>query len=157
MKLNTDIRQFRSALRILERATAGGLDAESECCGVTGAQCHFLLELDEAGSVTVNELAARLDLNKSTVSRTADSLVRDGLINRNEAADDRRRAVLTLTDEGVKRIAVIHALCDRFYAAVLDRVSPAEREAFMRTAVTIGTIIIEERRKYEHCCIPSAE
>jgi DNA-binding MarR family transcriptional regulator len=157
MKHNTEIRRFRAALRILERATAGGLEAESECCGVTGAQCHFLLELDHAGSGTVNDLAARLELNKSTVSRTAETLVKDGLISRGESAADRRLAVLALTDAGRERIAVIHALCDRFYAAVLDRVPPAERETFIRTATSIGTIIMEERRKYEHCCVPSAE
>jgi DNA-binding MarR family transcriptional regulator len=69
-------------------------------CGLTFTQCHSLLEIGEKESTTVAELADSLTLDKSTLSRTVESLVRQRLIQRREHPDDRRVKILRLTVGG---------------------------------------------------------
>ena len=42
------------------------------CCGVSLTQCHTIVEIAKAGSISLNELADILTLDKSTVSRTVE-------------------------------------------------------------------------------------
>ena len=58
---------------MFERLTARQLKEESCCRGVTLAQCHTILEIEELGQATTVELSKRLGLDKSTLSRTIDS------------------------------------------------------------------------------------
>jgi DNA-binding MarR family transcriptional regulator len=45
-------------------------------------------------------LAARLGLDNSTLSRTVESLVKDGLAERTPSAEDRRATVIRLNEKG---------------------------------------------------------
>ncbi len=84
----TKIREFRKALRQLERL----IDSQQKfCCnGVTLAQCHALLEVEELGQATTGQLADSLNLDKSTLSRTIDGLVNLRLLERLSDPKDRR-------------------------------------------------------------------
>src|SRR5687768_3065529 len=60
--------------------------------GLTYSQGHALIELGAAGELTAVELAARLLIDKSTMSRTLAPLVRSRLlVARTDARDERRR------------------------------------------------------------------
>jgi DNA-binding MarR family transcriptional regulator len=99
--LSTDVlRSFRAKLRILEREIGRCLEDQTDCCGVTVAQCHVLLELDGLGSVNLKAIADRLELDKSTLSRAVDSLVQLGLAARKEDPENRRQQIISLTKSG---------------------------------------------------------
>ena len=94
------IELFRAKLREIERAVWLQTKSEALCCGVTLAQCHAILEIGAAGEVNLKELAARLGLDNSTLSRTVESLVKDGLAERIPSAQDRRATVIRLNKKG---------------------------------------------------------
>jgi hypothetical protein len=79
---NKAIGQFRAKLREIERAVWIQTKSEALCCGVTMAQCHAIMEIGEAGELNLKDLSARLGLDNSTLSRTVESLVQDGLADR---------------------------------------------------------------------------
>jgi DNA-binding MarR family transcriptional regulator len=91
---------FRAKLREIERAVWLQNKSEALCCGVTLAQCHAILEIGEAGELNLKDLAARLGLDKSTLSRTVESLVKDGLADRTPSSTDRRATVIRLNGKG---------------------------------------------------------
>ncbi len=144
------VRDFRRALRLLERQVERTLASQTGCCGVTVAQCHLLLELDQAeftgsdsgaGSgagpdrlaglepgLGVGDCARALELDASTLSRTVDSLVKSGLVSRKEDANNRRRQIVALTEAGRARVAGIHSLCDSYYGRILDSFPQASRK-----------------------------
>ncbi len=64
------------------------------------AQCHAILEIGGAGELNLKDLAARLGLDNSTLSRTVESLVKDGLVERTPSKDDRRATVIRLNQNG---------------------------------------------------------
>jgi DNA-binding MarR family transcriptional regulator len=94
------IELFRAKLREIERAVWLQTKSEALCCGVTMAQCHAILEIGAAGELNLKELAARLSLDNSTLSRTVESLVKDGLAERTPNTEDRRATVIRLNDHG---------------------------------------------------------
>jgi len=122
------IRSFRRGLRLLERQVELSLASQTECCGVTQAQCHVLLEVASRHEPSVGELAEALDLDASTLSRAVDGLVKLGFIKRAEDPDNRRRYRLNLSAEGRKKVAEIDGLCDAYYEGLLSSMAKKDRE-----------------------------
>jgi DNA-binding MarR family transcriptional regulator len=94
------IDQFRAKLREIERAVWLQTKSEALCCGVTMAQCHAIMEIGAAGELNLKDLSSRLGLDNSTLSRTVESLVKDGLADRTPSAEDRRATVIRLNEKG---------------------------------------------------------
>ncbi len=107
------------------------LEADTQCCGVTLSQCHALLEL-AAAETSLSGLAAALDLDPSTLSRTVDSLVRAGFVQRAEDAADRRSLRLTLTAAGRAKVAYIDGVCNKYYGELLAGWGEKERRCVLR-------------------------
>jgi DNA-binding MarR family transcriptional regulator len=112
------IADFRRHLRAMEREVVRQLEADTQCCGVTLSQCHALLELAES-EMSLSGLAAALDLDPSTLSRTVDGLVRAAFVERAEDAADRRSLRLTLTEAGRAKVAFIDSVCNKYYGELL--------------------------------------
>jgi DNA-binding MarR family transcriptional regulator len=147
------VREFRRSLRALEREVELSLASQTECCGVTSAQCHILLELEARGSSSVGELADALELDPSTMSRTADSLVRSGLVSRADDPDNRRRQILGLSPEGKEKADVINEACDEYYMTVLEGAG-RERGSALTDAVAYLAAAIREKRLSGDSCRP---
>ena len=124
------IREFRRFLRRFERVTSSQL---RNCCAqVTLPQCLVLLEVDEEERLTVGQLASRLRLDNSTLSRTIDNLVRAGLLDRSRDDGDRRIVWIRLTEAGAATCAAIHDQNDAIYRGVFDRIPRSRRDAVIR-------------------------
>ena len=96
------VRKFRENIRHIEREL--NIQDNTNCCeGVTITQCHTLLELNLHESINLNELSEKLYLDKSTVSRTVDSLVKNGTAKRDIPEENRRKVMTYITDLHTKR------------------------------------------------------
>jgi DNA-binding MarR family transcriptional regulator len=89
-----------SMLRALVGELSSSARAVERITGVTNAQLFLLQQLSAAGPCSLGELAALAHTQPSTVSLVIGRLQRAGLVTRVRAADDRRRAVIALTDAG---------------------------------------------------------
>lgn len=69
-------------------------------CGISVSQCYVLETLHTYGALTVNELATKMYLKVSTITRVVDQLVRKEYVTREEDPNDRRVRVLQLTESG---------------------------------------------------------
>lgn len=137
------LRDFRKYLREIEREVARSLKDQTTCCGVTMAQCHVILELGELGNPSIGDLADRLKLDASTLSRTVDGLVKSGLLNRLEDPRNRRRTVISLTEKGQAVSESINTQCDQFYLSLFSKI-PAERHGRLLEAVGLLAGILGE-------------
>jgi DNA-binding MarR family transcriptional regulator len=85
------------------------------------------------GPMTVNDLAARLELAPTTVSLMVGELSRNGIVERREDDDDRRRRIISIDPD---RREAISAWLGRGAAAwhhALDPLTPAQRQAVVDT------------------------
>jgi MarR family transcriptional regulator, 2-MHQ and catechol-resistance regulon repressor len=85
-------------------------DRDRICCyDVSVTQCYALEAVVLHGSLTLNQLAAHMYLDKSTTSRVVDALQKKGYVERRENPEDRRALQLEATDAGRQLHARIEA------------------------------------------------
>jgi DNA-binding MarR family transcriptional regulator len=125
------MRHFREILRIFDREIF--LQNNASCCnGISLAQCHTLLEIEKNSEISVSELAKNLSLDKSTVSRTVDGLVNIKMVDRIIPKENRRKAMINLTDNGKQVCSTINYTNDSYIRKVLHDFTTEEREEFLR-------------------------
>jgi DNA-binding MarR family transcriptional regulator len=71
---------------------------------LTSAQFSILVALDEAGEMTMNELAKALVMDRTTLLRAIKPLQRDELMISRSGADDARQLVFSLSAAGARRL-----------------------------------------------------
>ena len=147
---NNKIHTFRNILRRFERE-AFSLASSQCCCGVSLAQCHAILEMGELGESTINDLARSLGLDKSTVSRSVDSLVRLGLANRETRSGNRRSVIVSLTARGREICEQINALNDNYFERVFQAM-PAGKHAAVIDAFKLLTSSMSLCNTGPSCC-----
>jgi DNA-binding MarR family transcriptional regulator len=97
------------------------------CCQTTNTQCHILTELGRSGPQPMVELGQRLCLEKSWVSRALDSLVKDGLVAKNDHPKDARSWIVSLTTAGKRRVNQLNTTLDTHATQLLEKLSVGER------------------------------
>ena len=126
------IQNFRKSLRSFERFLENQNKNSCCCNGVSLSQCHTLLTLEEMAPCSLVDLAGALGLDKSTVSRTIDGLVRIGQVNRELDPGNRRYMILSLTEQGVKTALSLNAENNRYYSDVLKTMTEQEIEIIFK-------------------------
>ncbi len=143
------IQQFRRNLRKLERRLAGELEGKSYCCGVTTAQCHTLLAIEDKGMTTVTELANELELDKSTLSRTIDGLVAISLVDRGTDLSNRRSQRISLTSQGEKVATSINEQWNHYFKSLFGGMQESKRRVVMEGIALLSDVMLapSPRRK----------
>ena len=139
------IHHFRDVIRIFDRELS--FQNNASCCnGISVSQCHTLLEIEKNSEISVSELAHKLSLDKSTVSRTVEGLVNISLVDRVIPKENRRKALINLTDNGKQVCSTINYSNDSYIEAVLKDFTKAEREEFLRLFEKLVKNMSEERK-----------
>ena len=126
------VRDFRRSLRQFERVHKTLMEDLDCCCGLTIAQCHPILEINELGKASLGDLAAKLNLDPSSLSRTVEALVQQGLVLREPDSHDRRCVVLSLTPGGKKVCDEINGKNDILYEGILAKLPDERRRAVIQ-------------------------
>lgn len=103
--------------------------------GLTIPEWRVLAHLAQSGSVSVREIHARVDMDKSKVSRAAARLEAAGLIEKRDNPEDRRLLDMRLTDKGQEMMARIVPVADAFQAEIITKLAqdgPAFRAALRK-------------------------
>lgn len=112
---------------------------ESEA-GLSIAEWRVMAHLQHEGSVSVREIHARVDMDKSKVSRAASRLEEAGLVQKLVSETDRRLISLSLTEQGdalMQRLLKIATDYQAELVAELGELGPAF-EAALTKLMTYG-------------------
>jgi len=96
--------------------------------GFTFSECHLLTELESLGQATASELGELLVLDKSTMSRLVNGMLRKSFVAASADPADARRRLLSLTAKGRKGLRQIHNYSNQQVDRALDYVAPGERQ-----------------------------
>jgi len=94
--------------------------------GLTVPQWRLLCVLAEDGQLSQVQIVARTVMDKVTVSRAAQGLVKRRLVGRSQNAADGRSQLLALTPEGRNLFAEIAPLALAYEAALIAGLAPEE-------------------------------
>ncbi len=107
-------------------------DRDRICChDISVTQCYALESLARRGPLTLNELAAELYLDKSTVSRVVNTIERKKLLRRRPHKQDRRAVQLEITGAGRRLHEVIRADIEERERRLIADFDPAARKALI--------------------------
>jgi DNA-binding MarR family transcriptional regulator len=114
-------------------------------CGqpVAVAEAHALLELDREPGLSQNGLAARLRLEKSSVSRIVTTLEKRGWVARKRKLEDTRIVQVHLTDSGRDAAANLAASRQAKFERIFSAIPAAERDAVLASLDTLLQVIRE--------------
>jgi DNA-binding MarR family transcriptional regulator len=92
---------------------------------------RVLMSLTLVDGQSVSELASRIGLSLGTTSLMVGELSRAGLVERAEDDRDRRRTIVTLHSDHLKAMKVLFRERTEPMRRALERMEPAQRDAFM--------------------------
>lgn len=101
------------------------------------------LEGNERSSVT--EVGAALDIKPSNVSAAVRELSARGLVERVADPDDKRKSLLSLTDEARRNKSSIDAAVTGSLEEVLEQLSPEHRESLFASLDALGDVVLRLR------------
>jgi DNA-binding MarR family transcriptional regulator len=150
VNMNTEmIELFREKLRQLEREVGWSLKNDTQCCGISMAQCHALLEIGKKEEISIVELAEILGLDTSTLSRTIDNMVKAGLVERLSNPNDRRYVALSLTNQGKDTFTTIEEMNNNYFSQIFQLI-PEEKHDRVLESVTLLAGAIKQCK--DQCC-----
>jgi len=99
---------------------------------LTPLQFAALMKLADVGEASQNHLGRLTAMDAATMQGVIKRLIARGLIARRPDPDDRRRLLLTLTDDGRVLVDVATARGHRISDETLEPLSPSERQTFLK-------------------------
>lgn len=103
------------------------LDGKRSIEGFSFSECHLITELQNMGEATASDLAERLVLEKSTISRLCNQLLDRGILEAERDRSDGRKRLLRLSDKGLSCVLRVHRFALKQVDSALDFLSPEER------------------------------
>jgi DNA-binding MarR family transcriptional regulator len=122
-------RRLFELILAVKRKCQGNEEQIQQELGLSQAQFHGLIVLDDGQEMTGLEFADRMALSPSRGSRVLNTLVVDGYVKTPSRPDDRRSIMVSLTPKGRRakqRIARRMAACESRVCTSLDRESLAQ-------------------------------
>jgi DNA-binding MarR family transcriptional regulator len=119
----------RERLRMARETLGVGVN-EMQACAFIAAE----------GPRTPSEIADRLQITTASVTELVDRLQRDDLVSRLPHPTDRRKLLVTLTPDGVRKSEQVQERFSAIMARCATDLSPTERDAvlnFLRNAAAL--------------------
>ena len=96
------------------------------------AAYSMLMALNDSGPRRASDLVELFSIDKGAVSRQVQALLELGLIERNPDPEDRRALILSITDEGSRRLAHISSARRHEVGALLQDWSEDDLRSFVQ-------------------------
>ena len=133
---------FGFILSDISRLARKEFDRRVRNLGVTRAQWLVLLHLARRPGCTQSDLAEAMQMQKITVSRHADRLVRAGWIERRDHAEDGRAYHLYLSRKAEPVIARLSAVADEMRAEYMHGLNDHRRAALISDLLHIKSNLL---------------
>ncbi len=115
-------------LRTAARKTTAIYDRHLAEVGLTLAQYKLLKKINLVGKLSISELAAVCDLDRSTIGRNVQVLEKHDLVEETSCGDG-RRCMLRLTDQGRQRFAAASPLWQAAQGEIEASLNPEQISA----------------------------
>lgn len=120
---------------------------------LTSSQATILRIIQHAGSHSLSELAALLDISAAAASKSVDRLVRRSLLGRRDAKSDRRLTELTLTLLGREVLKRYESLKIDMLARTFRQFAPEELRTAARLLERLSAALLSSSAKAEEICL----
>lgn len=100
--------------------------------GITGVQINYIMHISRCPGLSQDELAERLYVHKSSVTRQVAQLVKNGFVRREKDHEDKRRRLLYPTDKALALLPEIRSFSDCWNRQLTEGLSEEEKAELIR-------------------------
>ncbi|MDZ7671813.1 MAG: MarR family transcriptional regulator [Halanaerobiales bacterium] len=136
------IQELTRSLKIFERN-----EIVSE--GFTISQCYIILYIQKNEFLTMNQISKKMNLDKSTITRIIDNLVRDGYIEKRKSNEDGRVTLASLTKKGKTSAADLQLKINDYYRQIINEIPEGE---VMNVVNSVNTLLKALKKVRPQCC-----
>lgn len=105
------------------------------------AETRILFEIRTCGTCIQSDIAKRLHMDKSYLSRLIKRFYKNGLVQKTQAADDRRATKIMLTEKGNAETQRLIALTDSHIKEQITTLAAGECDELCRALNTVIAIL----------------
>jgi DNA-binding MarR family transcriptional regulator len=124
-------------LRQAARAITQFYDAQLQPSGLRATQFTVLMAISLNQQITITDLAARLGMDRTTLTRNLKPLEKQGLVE-SDPGEDRRTRVVTLTGQGKEALKKAWPLWEKTQQQVVEALGP---EKFNQVLANVSEIV----------------
>ena len=118
-------------MHVLNKLAERGISERyQEKLGVTLPEARVIASVGSFGPFSIMELARHANLDKSQASRAAEALIQQGLVQRQQSADDGRVVLVSLTAEGRALFRKVMPIARKWNGDLFDCLNEQEKAAF---------------------------
>ena len=121
-------RHLMKSINTISRCATLYRDENLAGTGLNGYQAPYVPEICAAPGITQDQLAQRLHVNRSTVTRQLALLEENGFIQRRRSASDRRAIEVYPTEKMRQALPVVYDTMRQWRALLTQGLTPAELE-----------------------------
>jgi DNA-binding MarR family transcriptional regulator len=103
-------------------------------------QTWVLGRIDREGPASVSDLAQAMRVRPQSMAQTVGDLEAEGMVERNPDPDDRRRALVSLTEAGQARIEADRAAREGWLVKALEELPDSDRETVERSVELLSRL-----------------
>ena len=110
--------------------------------------------LNEKNNISSNELENHLQVSSARIASTLNSLEKKGLIKRSKSEEDKRKIVISITTNGIRKIEEHQEKVKRYVEHLVETLGEKDSLEFIRIVKRIKEITYEsiiEHQKEEKC------
>jgi DNA-binding MarR family transcriptional regulator len=134
----TEVAPLASELRVVVGQLIRRLRAEQQRFSMS--QGSVLGRLDREGPSSVSDLAAAERVRPQSMAQTVADLESAGMVGRRPDPDDRRRALVSLTDMGMATLLADRRQREGWLAGEIEKLSPRDRATLARAVALLAAI-----------------
>jgi DNA-binding MarR family transcriptional regulator len=123
------------------------LRREARSLGLSPEQSALLATIKYAPGIGIRDLAARERISPPAMTKHVDRLERDGLVERVQSADDRRRVGVSLTAAGDRLLRRVRSRRTAWLARRLEGLGENERAALAAAVEPLRKLVPEAERR----------
>jgi len=135
--------RFAEAMESLKQALSKARDEFP----YSRTQLEIIIHLYKSGSLSTSELSKLLGLTPGAVTQTVETLTKKGLVERTTDSDDRRVINHSLSAAGRKLAEQLKARRKQQIQALLDELSPLEREILIVAVDKLAKLVDKHNTK----------
>lgn len=106
----------------------------------------ILMNVDKEGTPST-QLGPRMGMEPTSLSRTLKTMEDRGLIYRKEAADDKRKVLIFLTEEGVDNRRMVKNFILGFNEKIFNKIPKNKLKTFFEVAEKVDQLIEDELKR----------
>lgn len=144
---------FRSSIKNLPQFIKKVLyecDISKLNLNINKTQTNILMSVEKNCDKSMSAISLMTGLDKSSFTRSVDSLVKNGFLEKKSPENDRRKIKLSLTNKGKKAAKLIRNNLDAYSDSLLAGFSEKEKTEFFQSLKILSKYIdrmLEENRK----------